>query len=303
MFRLIACALSLLPALLLPGAAQAQAAAPDAVDEPARESTEYQRAIVGALEEYRLGHFEEARALFERAHAIDPNARTLRGLGMVEFERRHYVRAQELLEASLASSKKPLTEEQRAAVQELLARTNQFVSHFTVATRPAGAAPEVEVDGHTIALDDERSFAVEAGEHRVTVRAPGMSARELSLDAVGGERRTLTVDLVPERVAMAAAPRAEPTRSVLGISLTSLGAVVVAGGLVLGGIALKRGIDAEPRPSPSADRARALAIGTDVALGVGISTMVAGVVVLLMKRRERNVALLGGSVPSLQVAF
>src|SRR5688572_7254192 len=61
------------------------------------ENPDYKRAVEEALKEYGLGHFEEARSLFRRAHGIYPNARTLRGLGMVEFELRHYVRASQLL--------------------------------------------------------------------------------------------------------------------------------------------------------------------------------------------------------------
>src|SRR5688572_888187 len=60
------------------------------------ENPDYKRAVEEALKEYGLGHFEEARSLFRRAHGIYPNARTLRGLGMVEFELRHYVRAAQL---------------------------------------------------------------------------------------------------------------------------------------------------------------------------------------------------------------
>lgn len=56
-----------------------------------RESTQkepagYRDAIDTALQEMGLGNYEEAREQFARAHALSPNARTLRGLGISEFE-------------------------------------------------------------------------------------------------------------------------------------------------------------------------------------------------------------------------
>ncbi|HEX6239538.1 MAG TPA: hypothetical protein VFZ61_01540, partial [Polyangiales bacterium] len=46
----------------------------------------YADAIEQALSELEAANYPEAREEFQRAHAIYPNARTLRGLGMVEFE-------------------------------------------------------------------------------------------------------------------------------------------------------------------------------------------------------------------------
>jgi hypothetical protein len=304
MNRLLARILSLWLTLAYAFSVAAQVAEEPVIAEAPAESSEYQRAIHGALEEYRLQHFEEARALFEKAHGIDPNARTLRGLGMVEFERRHYVRAQELLEASLASTKKPLTPDQRSAVQELLVRTNQFVSHFVVAANTPSDL-EVEVDGRPVVLDGERSFAVEAGEHELRFRAKGMQARELHVDAVGGERRTLALELVAEARGLPVPNRApaNPTRSPVGIALACAGAAVIAGGLVLGGFALKNATDVTVRE----ERARGLAIGADVSIGVGVATVVAGAILLLTKRRARSrehaLSLRGGAAPSLQVSF
>src|SRR5689334_12685633 len=100
------------------------------------ESPEYKQAISQALEEYGLTHYEESRSLFEKAHALDPNERTLRGLGMVEFGLRHYVADEGYLEASLKATKKPLTEDQRRFVGDLLARTQQFIAKYELAVEP-----------------------------------------------------------------------------------------------------------------------------------------------------------------------
>jgi tetratricopeptide (TPR) repeat protein len=284
----------------------------------AAESAEYKQAVEAALEEYRLQHFEEARSLFERAHAIDPNARTLRGLGMVEFERRHYVRAAELLEEALTSKKKPLTEEQRKAVEELLGRTRQFFSQYAVEVQPASEALQVELDGKPVELGAEHKLALEAGEHTLRISAPNAVPRELRLDVKGGEQQTLRIQLEVKTTADAPPPAQqpkkkqpapqEPKRNLLGIALTSGGAAVAAAGGVLGGIALMKANDVETQDDAGADQARSLAIGADVMLGVGIATAVTGVALLIWKRKrhadtQTARARVDALFPRLQVSF
>jgi tetratricopeptide (TPR) repeat protein len=259
------------------------------------ESPEYKHAVDAALEEYRLQHFDEARSLFERAHAIDPNARTLRGLGMVEFERRHYVRAAELLEAALKSDRKPLTAEQRKTVEELLSRTRQFISRYAVEVEPKLDAPlSVELDGKPVALGADSRLSLEAGEHTLRISAPDAVPQELHIDVKGGEEQTLRIEL-QVKTASAPAPKAVPVqgppaarkRDVLGIALTGSGAAVGVAGGALGAIALLKAGDAKSRNDANADKAHAFAIGADVMLGVGIATAVTGVVLLLVHRSRR----------------
>src|SRR5262245_12806154 len=51
----------------------------------------YEQLITRALTEFDARNFAEARALFLQAHALRPTARTLRGIGVTEFELRNYV--------------------------------------------------------------------------------------------------------------------------------------------------------------------------------------------------------------------
>ncbi len=55
-----------------------------------RDPEGYRAAIDAAVQEYELNHFEESREQFARAHALNPNARTLRGLGVADFELRRW---------------------------------------------------------------------------------------------------------------------------------------------------------------------------------------------------------------------
>lgn len=66
------CAVALLAVCVWPSVTRAQAS----------DSSEYEQLVDKGIAEYRAGHWEESRSLFEQAHAINPNARTLRGLGL-----------------------------------------------------------------------------------------------------------------------------------------------------------------------------------------------------------------------------
>ena len=68
------------------------------------ESRQYTSLLEEAVSEYDARRYEEARALFRKAHDISPNARTLRGIGMASFELREYVEALRALEGALAAS-------------------------------------------------------------------------------------------------------------------------------------------------------------------------------------------------------
>ena len=88
-----------------PAVDQAPVAKPTDSQDPAG----YPELVEAALSEYHLGHFEEARGLLRKAHALFPNARTLRVLGMAEFELRNYATAAGYLEGALPSRYAPST--------------------------------------------------------------------------------------------------------------------------------------------------------------------------------------------------
>src|SRR5688572_29305605 len=77
----------------------------------------YRAVIDEAIAESGASRWEEARALFRRAHGMYPNARTLRGIGMSSFELRDYVGAYRALGEALASTVQPLTAEQQGQVR------------------------------------------------------------------------------------------------------------------------------------------------------------------------------------------
>src|SRR3954468_5859705 len=76
-------------------------APPRALAQDPAETPQYRSLLEEAVAEYDARRYEEARALFRRAHDLSPNARTMRGIGMASFELREYVEALRALEGAL----------------------------------------------------------------------------------------------------------------------------------------------------------------------------------------------------------
>ena len=124
--RLVLLSLSL---LFAPASVRAQ----DAIDPVATaESPEYAAAIDAALSEFQARRWPEARAHFRRAHALSPNARTLRGIGMASYEMADYAAAYEALEGALTNTTRPLTEDQHTQVLTLRDRALALIGRFTI---------------------------------------------------------------------------------------------------------------------------------------------------------------------------
>jgi hypothetical protein len=168
--------------------ASAESAAMDAQDPPG-----YPALVQAALEEYRQRHFEEARSLLIKAHALFPNARTLRVLGMAEFELRNYGMSTKYLEECLASTVRPLDEAMRRDVEGLLARAKGFTVLLKVYVEPATAT--VRLDGEPTEVGLDAPFRVTAGDHQLEAEAPGYERQIRRLELVGGDEQLLRLNL------------------------------------------------------------------------------------------------------------
>jgi len=162
---------------------------------PSAAPSGYASLIESALQELADQHFEEARALLTQAHAIHPNARTLRGLGMVEFELRNYASAIELLEQALTSEEKTLDPSLRAATETLLARARGFVGTVHLDVRPEGHRASVLVDGVPVHLTKGGCLTLEVGDHLVEVHEDGYLPERRKVSVRGGEREMLRIAL------------------------------------------------------------------------------------------------------------
>jgi hypothetical protein len=216
------------------------------------DSPRYTATIREALAEFEDGHFPEARALFQRAHELQPSARTLRGLGISAFELREYEDATVRLEEALASTVKPLDGKLRSDTESLLHRTYGFVGRYVLGLEPHFA--QLLVDGAETDVRAGQRLLLSIGRHQLEARAPAYESDRRTLDVTGGENVGLsftltqipvapivTVPLAPTalqvvQAAPAAAPaRAdEPRRPLYKNPWLWTGVVVVVAAIVIG---------------------------------------------------------------------
>jgi tetratricopeptide (TPR) repeat protein len=157
----------------------------------------YDAALDRALTAHAAGDFGQAEASMREAHALSPNARTLRGLGVILYAQGRYLEAIEPLEAALQSETRALSAELRRGVEELLVRVWQRVGRLTLRIDPAES--RVLIDGAAPVPHGPTEIVLAAGEHRVEVSAPERAAYALTLRIQAGSRDSLHVVLAPVR--------------------------------------------------------------------------------------------------------
>ncbi|HTU63064.1 MAG TPA: tetratricopeptide repeat protein [Polyangiales bacterium] len=193
------------------------------------QNANYEDTIRHAVEEYSLGHWTEARFFFARAHALSPNARTLRGLGLTCYESRNYVEAIGYFKQALASTEQPLTDKMRADLTQLLQQSEQFVTRVVVTLDPSSA--ELEVDHVPRELTDG-ALLLDPGEHLLSATAEGHQPTQQTINAAGGEQR---VELsLPSKVESAPALVQQPTAAPLPALEPSSGSSDLAPYIVMG---------------------------------------------------------------------
>lgn len=160
----------------------------------AEEAPQYRSLIASALDEYELGNYEEARSLFERAHASEPSARTLRGIGMAAYQARRYVVALGYLQAALADQRKPLTPPMRREVQSALDAAQGFIARYELQLDPSEAS--VAVDGEVVSAS-EGFLLLDPGEHELVVNADGYKTEVRHIKATSGRRGRIELRLTP----------------------------------------------------------------------------------------------------------
>lgn len=169
----------------------------------------YREQIGKALQEYALGHWAEARVFFADAHAIWPNARTFRGLGMAAYEAREYSEAIEFLEQALVHHTQPLTPKLAGEARSVLEQATRFVATLRFELEPADA--QVSIDDKPLRPRADGSVLLNGGQHQLLVEAPGFLELQRTFTAEAGETSRLRLKLVS--LTPAEPPRTEPVVS------------------------------------------------------------------------------------------
>ncbi|HEX2675063.1 MAG TPA: tetratricopeptide repeat protein [Polyangiales bacterium] len=167
---------------------------------------QYKDLVDRALAESAAQRWPEARALFLQAHAVYPNARTLRGIGMVAFEIRDYVDAIRHLRLALLEPRRALDKQQRAETEKLLDRALSFAALYTLNDLPPRS--QIVLDGRPVSAEPDGMLLVPLGQHSVEVRATDRMA-SAQITVRGGEREPLPVAFEPA-LAAAAPPASTP---------------------------------------------------------------------------------------------
>jgi tetratricopeptide (TPR) repeat protein len=179
-------------------------------DADAGEPAEYRPLIEEALREYGNQHFEEAEALFQRAHQLFPNARTLRGLGLVAFERRDYADCIRLLREALEAAPRPLEGMLRTETEQVLRRAEGFVGSAWVELVPLDA--QLRVDGIATALLPQPLMLV-VGDHHLEARRSGYvsDSQTITVRANGSVRVSMTLTPSPTPELLRSSDQAAPS--------------------------------------------------------------------------------------------
>lgn len=188
---LLLVALALGAQLLIATPCAAEPGAP-AVPLEAEAAGDYDALIGDALAAFSARELARARALFERAHALRPSARTLRGLGFAAAELKDYTRARRELWAALEHPRQPLTPSQRSEVSQLLSWMRAELGVLSIETRPAQAL--LQLNGEPVS---ERELVLEPGLYRLRLEAEGHVAASSELHLSRAEHRQLTLHLEP----------------------------------------------------------------------------------------------------------
>lgn len=187
--------------------------------------------------ELDASNYPEAREEFRRAHEIFPNARTLRGLGMVEFELRNYPVSAKLLEDALRSDVKALEGKLRSDTEELLKRAQRYLGELRIKLDPPTA--QLFVDGARTELPENHVLRLQVGSHVLEARAPNRINGRQTVEVVGERRSDVELSLA-EPSADGSGPRTgergpgEPPQPVYKKwwLWTTVAVVAVAGGTV-----------------------------------------------------------------------
>jgi hypothetical protein len=233
--RCLSLLLWVVSAALLSSTVEAQRRRDPKHQEKGSDNAEYRGLIDAALSEFDSGNWNEALALFQRAHAVEPNARTLRGIGFCLFELRRYVAAVQHLEQAMVDARTPLSAAQRTSTQQVLDRAKAFVAHVKVRLSPEAAL--LLVDGQQVSATASE-LELDPGEHELSASADSFAARSLHVVLQSGVNEPIVLELAPLPQAGPAPVAAAHTLPVESASAPSSDRIRLKRGLLIAGAAL-----------------------------------------------------------------
>jgi tetratricopeptide (TPR) repeat protein len=230
------------------GSAQGAPEAPDEATTEIGTDSRYAKLVADAVSAFDAGKFEASREMLRQAHAIRPNARTLRGMGLASFEMGSYALALVDLEAALAETRQPMSAEQREEVEKLRSEADALTARYAIEGMPQDA--KLTVDEAPPVWDAAGLLVLEQGTHLLAVTSGVDIVRRYQVEARGGERSELDVsppaaasiaqsaqstsDAAPIRLAIEAPVHTWPRSGIPNVvAYAALGGAAVAGAIAI----------------------------------------------------------------------
>jgi hypothetical protein len=216
----------------------------------------YRELIRKALRDYELGHFAESNLYFREAHALQPSARTLRGLGLTAYAVRDYVQALEHFERALANTNRPLAGSLRESVHQLQAQAERFVATLEVSLDPEGA--QLAVDERPAQRGTDGRIRVNPGQHDLIATSAGRETVTRRIWVRSGERVVLQLML----------PFPEPSPASVALTLPV------------------QNVEPPPVVSPPPQDAHETPMAASIVIGASAAVAVTGGVLLVISQRD-----------------
>jgi hypothetical protein len=267
------------------------------------DADEYRTLVGRAVHEYSLEHWADAIELFQKAHALKPSARTLRGMGLAAFEEQRYLDAYRWLSDAMKNPVQPLTRGMREEIRQVLARVQEFMGYFKLNSEPANI--RFEVDGQP-ALVEDGMIKFESGRRFLVATADGYEPLRRTVEVNNGDNGILglklervpgtSVSVPPEVIRENESGQSETegdsdsrssgasilpwTLVGVGVAATAAGATLVA--LMLKDISKVKNADGTtPELEDAQNRVPLYSSVGFVAAGVGLTTLIFGAGMLI----------------------
>jgi hypothetical protein len=200
--------------------------------------------IARGLELRRQSRPAEALEQFRRAHALEPSARTVGQLGLVEASLEHWLDAETHLNAAVAAPNAAWVRKNRGFLEQALDVTRAHIGELVI-TGPYGT--DVAVDRKPVGtLPAVKPLRLAEGNAVVTATSTGFKEFSKTVTIAGGSKTSLAIvlDGAAQRPAAAiAAPAPLPAPAPAALSVTDqparswkqpVGAGLIAAGVGLG---------------------------------------------------------------------
>ncbi len=264
---------------------------------------------------FRDGKFEEAAASFDKAYKLKPTYKLLFNIGQARAATKQYDLAIQAFERYLVDGGDDLTEDRRDAVLKEIAKLRPLVGFLEVEARPGLLIRVDGIERGRTPLKSKIMLTV-GHSHQVEVLDGDEVVFERELSVYGGMVESISVKKPVEDKPMPQSviqepeekPEGEPIadekvdepvnkKKLWGWLTLSLGAAVLGGGGVLGGLALSQdgtlsdacpGGSCSPTRQGEIDAMDRMALISDIMFGVGGALAATGLILLVLPDKGKK---------------